>query len=330
MTPFIISLGDPAGIGPEVTALAWEARNRSALPAFVAVGDIESIRAGWDGPVKQVDNLVDGSANFADALPVWHVEDSGSLTPGLPTAAGAHCALHALELGVGMSKTGDAAGIITAPICKDQLYQVGFAHAGQTEFIADRCGVSRTNAVMMLAGSGLRVVPITVHVPMRDVPELLTIDLVVAKTLATARGLVRSFGIARPRLALAGYNPHAGENGSIGREEVEILIPAIAQLCAEGLDVTGPHSPDALFTPHARSGYDAAMCIYHDQALIPLKALYFDEGVNITLGLPIVRTSPDHGTAFNIAGTRTASAGPMIAAIRMANDIANQRAEDAG
>ena len=330
MPPFIISLGDPAGVGPEVTARAWEQRHRAALPAFVAVGDVASIRAVWAGPVQQVDNMADGMACFEHALPVWHVEDSGPLTPGKPTAAGAHCALHALELAVGMSRTGDAAGMVTAPICKDQLYQVGFTHAGQTEFIADRCGVSHTNAVMMLAGSDLRVVPITVHVPMRDVSDLLTIDLVVCKTLATARAMGRNLGISHPRLALAGFNPHAGENGAIGREEIDILIPAIAQLAAQGLNVTGPHSPDALFTPLARLSYDVAMCIYHDQALIPLKALYFDEGVNITLGLPIIRTSPDHGTAFNIAGSGTASPGPMIAAIRMAGVIASQRADDAG
>jgi 4-hydroxythreonine-4-phosphate dehydrogenase len=211
-------------------------------------------------------------------------------------------------------------------VCKDQLYRVGFTHAGQTEFIADRCGVSRTNAVMMLAGPGLRVVPITVHVPLRDVPELLSIELVVARAQAAARGLAKSFGIDQPRLALAGLNPHAGENGAIGSEEQDILIPAIARLVEEGLIVTGPHSPDAMFTPDARASYDAALCLYHDQALIPLKALYFDEGVNITLGLPIVRTSPDHGTAFNIAGQHKASAGPMIAAIRMATDIARHRA----
>lgn len=218
-------------------------------------------------------------------------------------------------------------GLVTGPVSKDQLYRIGFTHAGQTEFVADRCGVSRTNAVMLLAGPGLKVVPITVHVPYRDVPSLLTTDLVVARAQAAARGLMRSYGIEHPRLALAGLNPHAGENGSIGTEEVEVLIPAVAQLREEGLDVTGPHSPDTLFTPAARESYDAALCLYHDQALIPLKALYFDDGVNVTLGLPIIRTSPDHGTAFDIAGQGKASPGPMIAAIRMVEEIAGHRAD---
>ncbi|MEQ1509338.1 MAG: 4-hydroxythreonine-4-phosphate dehydrogenase PdxA [Sphingopyxis sp.] len=326
MQPLLVSLGDPAGIGPEVTARAWEARNASSLPAFIAVGDVASVRAIWGGPIAQVDSLAAGVAAFTTALPVWHVEDSGPLQPGSPTLAGAHCALHSLELGIGLARTGDAAGLVTAPISKDQLYQVGFTQAGQTEFIADRCGVSRCNAVMMLAGPGLRVVPITVHVPMRDVPALLTSELIVARTMAAARGMARSFGIENPRLAIAGFNPHAGENGAIGREEIEIIAPAVAQLQADGIAITGPHSPDALFTPMARKTYDAAMCLYHDQALIPLKALYFDEGVNLTLGLPIVRTSPDHGTAFGIAGTGLASPGPMIAAIHMAGELVANRA----
>lgn len=326
LQPFVVSLGDPAGVGPEVTAGAWQARNSAGLPPFVAVGDIASIRAVWDGPVVQVDSAEAAVPVFADALPIWHIEDCGGITPGVPTLEGAHCALHSLELGVGVARSGQAEGLITAPICKDQLYKVGFTHAGQTEFIADRCGVSRTNAVMMLAGPGLKVVPITVHVPLREVPGLLSIDLVMARAQATARGMARSFGMDRPRLALAGFNPHAGENGAIGTEELDILIPAIERLREEGFDISGPYSPDALFTPAARETYDAALCCYHDQALIPLKALYFDEGVNLTLGLPIVRTSPDHGTAFDIAGQGNASPGPMIAAIKMAEEIARTRA----
>lgn len=326
MQPFVISLGDPAGIGPEVTAGAWMARHGSCLPPFVAVGDINAIRAVWDGPIAQVDSAAAAAPLFAEALPVWHIEDSGPVTPGAPTLEGAQCALHSLELGVGLARSDQAAGLITAPVCKDQLYKVGFTHAGQTEFVADRCGVSRTNAVMMLAGPGLKVVPITVHVPLRDVPGLLTIDLIVARAQATARGMARSFGMERPRLVLAGLNPHAGENGAIGSEELEILIPAVQRLREEGLDITGPYSPDAMFTPVARETYDAALCLYHDQALIPLKALYFDEGVNMTLGLPIVRTSPDHGTAFNIAGQGIARPNAMIAAIRMAEQVARLRA----
>jgi 4-hydroxythreonine-4-phosphate dehydrogenase len=328
--PFVVSLGDPAGVGPEITAGAWQARQTANLPPFVAVGDIESIRRIWDGPIAQVDSAEAAVPLFSEALPVWHIEDSGGVSPGSPTLEGAHCALHSLELGIGVARSGQAEGLITAPVCKDQLYKVGFTHAGQTEFIADRCGVSRTNAVMMLAGPGLKVVPITVHVPLAEVSGLLTIDLVVARAQATARGIARSFGIEQPRLALAGFNPHAGENGAIGSEEIDVLIPALERLREEGLNISGPHSPDALFTPAARETYDAALCCYHDQALIPLKALYFDEGVNLTLGLPIVRTSPDHGTAFNIAGQGKASAGPMIAAIKMAEQIARTRATSCG
>lgn len=327
LQPIVISLGDPAGVGPEIVAKAWAARRERGLPPFFAVGDSKSISAVWDGPISLIDAADKAAALFDEALPVWHIEDSGDAGPGNPTAEGAHCALHALELGIGLARSADVSALVTAPVSKEQLYRIGFTHAGQTEFIADRCGVSRTNAVMLLAGPGLKVVPITVHVPLRDVPDLLTIDLIVARAQAAARGLTRSFGIEKPRLALAGLNPHAGEGGAIGMEEQEVLIPAVERLRAEGIDVTGPHSPDALFTPVARESFDAALCLYHDQALIPLKALHFDDGVNLTLGLPIVRTSPDHGTAFNIAGQGKASPGPMIAAIRMAAEIAAQRAK---
>lgn len=327
MQPFVVTLGDPAGVGPEVVARAWEARQDEALPTFFAVGDAASVRAVWDGPITLIDSAAQAKTAFGAALPVWQLEECGAITPGQPTLDGAHCALHSLELGVGLARTGEVDALVTGPVCKDQLYQIGFTHAGQTEFIADRCGVSRANAVMLLAGPGLKVVPITVHVPLRDVPGLLTLELVLARAQAAARGLAKSFGIDNPHLALAGLNPHAGENGALGSEEQEILIPAVARLREEGFNVTGPHSPDAMFTPAVRASYDAALCLYHDQALIPLKALYFDDGVNVTLGLPIVRTSPDHGTAFNIAGQGKASAGPMIAAIRMAADIVRHRAD---
>ncbi len=327
MQPFVVSLGDPAGVGPEVTARAWAARHDAALPPFFAVGDIASVRAVWDGPIAEIDGADQAHGAFGDALPIWHVEDSGELAPGTPTTEGAHCALHALELGVGLARSGGVAGLITAPVSKDQLYRVGFSHPGQTEFIADRCGVSLSNAIMMLAGPTLRVVPITGHMPLRDVAATLSVELIVARAQAAAKGITRCFGIAAPRLAMAGFNPHAGEAGALGREEIDVIIPAIEQLRAEGLDVTGPHSPDAMFTDDARAGYDAALCMYHDQALIPLKALHFDAGVNLTLGLPIVRTSPDHGTAFDIAGSGKASPGPMIAAIQMAASIAQCRAD---
>lgn len=326
MQPVGISLGDPAGVGPEVVAGCYKQKRVHPTTPYFAVGDIASLEAVFNGPIRRIESAAEAAAIFDDALPVWHVEDSGPLTHGQPTLEGAHCALHSLELGVGLARSGEISALVTGPICKDQMYKVGFTHAGQTEFIADRCGVSRTNAVMMLAGPSLKVVPITVHVPLRDVPELLTQELIVARAQAATRGYAKAFGVCTPRIALAGFNPHAGENGAIGREEIEILQPAVAQLQAEGLNIFGPVSPDALFTPRMREAYDFALCLYHDQALIPLKALDFDSGVNVTLGLPIVRTSPDHGTAFDIAGHGNAHPGPMLAAIRMATDIARQRA----
>lgn len=325
MQPFVVSLGDPAGIGPEITAKAWEARSEAGLLPFFAVGDIDSIRAVWDGPVQNIESADDAAGIFKDVLPVWHLESSGPVTPGHPTHEGALIAMKALEVGAGLARSGVAGALITAPVSKSQLYTVGFHYPGQTEFVAEQCGVSRSNATMMLAGPGLRVVPVTIHVPYKDVPALLTVELIKARAYATVRGLTRNFGIERPRLAIAGLNPHAGEGGTMGREEIDIVAPAVAELAAEGVNITGPHPPDAMFTPMMRATYDAALCLYHDQGLIPLKALHFDDGVNMTLGLPIVRTSPDHGTAFAIAGKNEAHPGAMIAAIRMAAEAAHHR-----
>jgi 4-hydroxythreonine-4-phosphate dehydrogenase len=217
--------------------------------------------------------------------------------------------------------------LVTGPVSKAQMYQIGFTHPGQTEFVAERVGVAASATVMMLAGPTLRVVPATTHVSLASVPGLLSPALLIAKARVTARALVRDFGIANPRLAFAGLNPHAGEGGAIGREEIDIIIPAIEALQAEGIDATGPLAADTMFHGRARANYDAAICCYHDQALVPLKTLHFDEGVNITLGLPIVRTSPDHGTAFGIAGQNLAEPGAMIAAIRLAADAARRRAD---
>jgi 4-hydroxythreonine-4-phosphate dehydrogenase len=216
--------------------------------------------------------------------------------------------------------------VVTGPVSKHQLYGIGFAHPGQTEFVAERCGVSPGNVAMMLAGPTLRTVPVTTHLPLADVSKVLTTALIEARGRATLRGLKRNFGIAEPRLAVAGLNPHAGEGGALGREELEIIEPAIAALRAEGWIVTGPHPADTMFHGPARARYDAALCMYHDQALIPLKALHFEEGVNLTLGLPIVRTAPDHGTAFDIAGQDKADPRAMASAIRMAADCAIHRA----
>jgi len=318
-------MGDPAGVGPEVTARAWAARREHNLPPFVAIGDAAAIAAVWDGPVARVGDMDEVLRAFGDALPVWHLEDSGPLTPGVPTAAGATCALHALETGIGLTRNQASSALVTGSVSKYALHGIGYTHPGQTEFIAERCGVTATNAVMMLAGPTLRVVPLTVHIPLADVPERLTIELIVAKARIVARGLKRDFGIEAPRIALAGLNPHAGESGQLGSEEERIMAPAIAQLAEDGIVVDGPFAADSLFAPAVRVNYDALLCPYHDQALTPFKALHFHDGVNLTLGLPIIRTSPDHGTAFNIAGTGTADPGPTIAAIAMAAQLAAAR-----
>lgn len=327
--PLAVAMGDPAGIGPEVIAKAWQSRDVVGLPPFFAVGDARAVSRVWEGPVVRIGSPAEALGAFADALPVLVVEDGGEIVPGVPDAEGARCALHSLEVAAGLARSGAAAALVTGPVSKRQLYDIGFTHPGQTEFVAERCGISPENAVMMLAGPSLRVVPLTIHMPLADVPKALSVDLVVSRGRTTARGLQRNFGIENPRLAFAGINPHAGESGALGREEIDILEPAIQQLRDEGIDATGPFAADTMFHARARANYDAAICCYHDQALIPLKALHFDEGVNITLGLPIVRTSPDHGTAFPIAGKDQAIPGAMIAAIAMAASAARVRQQDA-
>ncbi len=324
--PLAVALGDPAGVGPEIAVKAWRARHDAGLEPFFAVGDIGSIEAIWAGPAARIESPDQAASVFADALPVLQVEDAGSIVPGTPSFEGARCALAALEVATGITRSGAARALVTAPVSKAQLYSIGFTHPGQTEFIAERCGVAKENAVMLLAGPTLKVVPVTTHIPLADVSAALSIDRIVAQARATARGLQRNFGIENPRLAFAGFNPHAGEAGALGREEIEIIIPAIDILRAEGICVTGPVAADGLFHARARADYDVAICMFHDQALIPLKTLHFDDGVNMTLGLPIVRTSPDHGTAFGIAGTDSAHPGAMIAALRMADAAADARA----
>jgi 4-hydroxythreonine-4-phosphate dehydrogenase len=326
-SPIGVSLGDPAGIGPEVIAKCWDNRREYDLPPFVAIGDGRSIAAVWDGPIEVVDDPSQADAAFDYALPLIQQSAAESSVPGHPSVSGAHCSLDALELAVGLARSGSAAAVVTGPVAKEQLYAIGFQHPGQTEFVAERCGVAPENVAMMLAGPTLRTVPVTTHLPLRDVPDALTSALIEARGRATLRGLKRNFGIAEPRLAVSGLNPHAGEGGSLGRAEVEIIEPAIAALAAEGWRVTGPHPADTMFHTRARAAYDAALCMYHDQALIPIKAVHFEEAVNLTLGLPIVRTAPDHGTAFDIAGKDVADARPMAAAIRMAAECAALRTE---
>ena len=328
-SPLAVSLGDPAGIGPEVIAKCWDNRDSFCLPPFVAIGDGRSIAAVWDGPIEVVDDPRQADAAFDYALPLIQLSAPDSDAPGHPSVSGAHASLDALELAVGLTRSGSAAAVVTGPVAKEQLYAIGFQHPGQTEFVAERCGVAPGNVVMMLAGPTLRTIPVTTHLPVSEVPARLTSGLIESRGRAALRGLQRNFGIPEPRLAVSGLNPHAGEGGQLGREEVEIIEPAIAALAAEGWRVSGPHPADTMFHERARANYDAALCMYHDQALIPIKALHFEDAVNVTLGLPIVRTAPDHGTAFDIAGQDRADPRPMAAAIRMAADNAVQRAETA-
>jgi 4-hydroxythreonine-4-phosphate dehydrogenase len=323
--PLAVSSGDPAGIGPEIIGKAWERREELGLPAFFAIGDAGSFAPHWSGSTQRIADPSEAIAAFDRALPVLHIHNCQRVVPGQPDRDGAHCAYQALELAVGFARNNVAAGLVTGPVSKAQLYDVGFTYPGQTEFIAERCGVSRNHAIMMLAGPDLRVVPMTTHIPLASVAGALEPRLIRQRLRATAKGLQRNFGIANPRLAVAGFNPHAGEAGNMGREEIDLFGPAIEQIRAEGLDIVGPLPADTMFHAEARAEYDAALCAYHDQALIPLKTLYFHEAVNITLGLPVVRTSPDHGTAFGIAGQGKACAGSMIAAIRMAETAALNR-----
>lgn len=325
LSPLAVALGDPAGIGPEIVAKAWEAREPYRLAPFFAVGDRRSIQAVWQGPVELIASPDEAVGCFDRALPLIQIEDTGPIIPGAPDLAGARCALDSLELAAGLARSPMVGGLVTAPVAKAQMYAIGFSHPGQTEFIAERCGIASANAVMMLIGPTLRAVPITTHMPLRDVSDYVTVELIVAKARATDRGLTRNFGIDRPRLAIAGFNPHAGEQGAIGREEIDLIIPALEILRGEGIDIVGPLASDTMFHARARVQYDCALCLYHDQALIPLKTLHFDEGVNMTLGLPIVRTAPDHGTAFGIAGQNKAHPGAMIAAISLAAEAARNR-----
>lgn len=327
--PLAVSLGDPAGVGPELIAVAWSRREQDQLPPFFVAGGARiledaALTRGLAVPTVEIFHPAEALEAFDHALPVLAGAD-GDYTPGKPDRAGAELALASLREATELTRVGEASALVTAPIAKSRLAEVGFDHPGQTEFVAEACSYAPSDAVMMLAGPQLRTVPLTVHVALKDVPALISPELIERKARIVAMALFRDFGIASPRIAVAALNPHAGEDGRMGREDIDLIAPAIARLAGEGIRITGPHPADGLFTAHARDGYDVALCMYHDQALIPLKALDFDHGVNVTLGLPVVRTSPDHGTAFGIAGQAKADPGAMIAAIRMAGECAARR-----
>ena len=321
-SPLILcTYGDPSGIGPEITLRAMAAKG---APRTLLLGCAESVRrAGY--PVYR-------SAGVHDVGPrgVISVLDRPLPAPALPGKPQRHGALHALECLQAAAtlclQAPERTALLTGPVSKSHLYAVGFDYPGQTEYLQALTGV---RAVMMLAGGTLRTVPITVHLPLKAVPEALTIAETVAKAQITVAALRRDFGIARPRLACAALNPHAGEDGALGREEIDTLAPACARLRAEGIDIGDPLPADTLFHAAARAGYDAVLCAYHDQALIPLKTLFFNSGVNISLNLPFIRTAPDHGTAFSLAGRDLASPGPTIAALRTARRLLLQRRRSA-
>jgi 4-hydroxythreonine-4-phosphate dehydrogenase len=331
--PLALTLGDPAGIGPEITVKAWQALKDGVQP-FVVIGDFQSLVAAAQGvPVRRVSSIQEGVAAFADALPVIDIPLNAPVVSGKASSAHAPMIIRWIETAVGLALSGVVGGVVTAPIAKAPLYEAGFGFPGHTEFLAELTAnkpmEGARGPVMMLAAGDLRTVLVTIHEPYAAVPALLTIERIVHVAQVTAEALKRDFGIAAPRLAIAGLNPHAGESGQIGRQEVEIIAPAVETLRIRGIDVTGPRPADTLFHPEARRTYDAAVCMYHDQALIPVKMLDFWGGVNVTLGLPIVRTSPDHGTGYDAAGRGIARADSLIAAIAAASSIAARRQAEA-
>ena len=328
--PLALSLGDPAGIGPEITVKAWRAL-RAEGPAFMVVGDVQALASAPGGlsPVRAVADPDEALRVFDTAIPVLDLPLSTPVVAGQPSPANGGTVIRWIETAAGLALSGAVSGVVTAPIAKAPLYAAGFRFPGHTEFLADLTAAGQHDGprgpVMMLIAGDLRVALVTIHAPLAAVPGLLTIETVVNAGLVTAQALRRDFGIARPRLVMCGLNPHAGESGGIGREEIDILQPAARALADLGVDIRGPLPADSLFHAEARASYDAALCMYHDQALIPVKMLDFWGGVNVTLGLPIVRTSPDHGTGFDIAGRGLARADSLIAAIRLAADIAARR-----
>ncbi len=320
MQPLALTMGDPAGIGGELTLQAWQRLHNSG-PCFFAIDDPDR----FAGPVARIASPDEARTVFPTALPVLPLQLAAKPHPGHPDKANAKAVITSIERAASLALRGVAGGMVTNPINKAALYDAGFTYPGHTEFLAALTG-AQGKQIMMLVSPELRVVPVTVHASLRNSIAMLTTDAIVAAAQTTAAALRRDFDIAKPRLAIAGLNPHAGEQGALGDEETTIIAPALAALRAADIDVSGPWPPDTMFTAAARRRYDAAICMYHDQALIPLKTLDMDHGVNVTLGLPIVRTSPDHGTAYDIAGKGIADPSSLIAAIELAATLAESRA----
>ena len=329
MLPLALSQGDPAGIGPDIAIAAWLRRAEGGLPPFLYIGDPEVLSAraaqlGFAVPLRDT-SPAETVAIFPEALPVLAVAAGAPVTAGLPDPATASGTIAAIEMAVALTQRGETGAVVTNPIAKSVLYASGFSFPGHTEFLADLAarGAGRPMLpVMLLAGPKLRAVPVTIHIPLSAVPQALTADLILDTCRITHADLRDRFGISSPRLAVSGLNPHAGESGTMGHEDGAVIAPVIRQLQAEGIDARGPLPADTMFHEAARATYDVAICMYHDQALIPAKALGFDDSVNVTLGLPFIRTSPDHGTAFALAAKGTAKADSLIAALRLAGQLA--------
>lgn len=329
-TALALTAGDPSGIGSELALAAWRSRAGTGIAPFYLLTDPAFISGrarhlSLDIPVVET-SPEEASAVFALALPVVPLISRFTDSPGIPTPANAAGIIEAIDRAVADVFSGAAAALVTSPIAKKPLYDAGFNFPGHTEYLAHLAGqkVGREiTPVMLLAGPELRTVPVTIHIPLAQVPEMLTTELILRTARITAHDLRTRFGISEPRLAISGLNPHAGEGGAMGLEDETVVRPAIDALRAEGIDVFGPLPADTLFHARARAGYDVALCMYHDQALIPAKALAFDEAVNVTLGLPFIRTSPDHGTAFDIAGKGIARPDSLIAALKLARQLAD-------
>lgn len=328
--PISISMGEPAGIGAECLFKAWRVRHEQTLPAFFLVGDIEFTTAQAKAlqlniPVQPITSPGEATAVFAKALPIYPLKLNSDVKPGMADPVNASVVLDSIKLATQFVLDEKACALVTLPIHKSTLYKSGFGFAGHTEYLTSLCNSSKLT-VMMLEIQGLRVALSTIHVSLKDAIGKISTSLIVSQSLTVERALRHMFGITKPRLAIAALNPHAGEHGAMGLEEIEIIMPAIEQLRERGINVSGPHPADTLFHAGARAQYDCAVCLYHDQGLIPIKTLDFHGGVNITLGLPIVRTSPDHGTAFDIAGKGIADPASLITAIKRAEQLAQARA----
>ena len=330
--PLALTMGEPAGIGGEITLQAW-LRRGERVPPFYVIDDPQRLAGlaaalDWPVPIAAIATAGDAPAVFPRALPVLTVGGAVRARPGRPDPGDAALVIGAIETAVADVEAGRAAAIVTNPVHKDTLYRAGFRHPGHTEFLAELAACD-TAPVMMLVAADLRVVPVTIHLALKDAAARLTRAAIVHAGRVMHAALVRDFAVAEPVIAVAGLNPHAGEAGALGREEIDIVAPAIADLRAAGIDARGPSAADTMFHARARRGYDAALCMYHDQALIPIKTIDFDGAVNVTLGLPFVRTSPDHGTAFDIAGTGAARPDSLIAALKLAAAMAARRREAA-